>query len=47
MGILFVQIQIVDTSGEIMEMEVLSLVVGLIVQSAGHWQMNHNKKVSA
>ena len=42
MGTLFVHI--VGTSGATMEMEALCLVVGLIVQSAGQWQMKHNKK---
>lgn len=42
MGTLFVHI--VGTSGATMETEALCLVVGLIVQSAGQWQMKHNKK---
>lgn len=41
MGTLFVHI--VGTSGATMETEALCLVVGLIVQSAGQWQMKHNK----
>ena len=40
MGILFVHI--VATRGATMEMEALCMVVGLIVQSAGQWQIKHN-----
>ena len=44
MGTLFVHL--VDTSGATMETEALCLVVGLIVQSAGQWQMKHNENSS-
>jgi hypothetical protein len=44
MGTLFVHL--VGTSGATMETEALCLVVGLIVQSAGQWQMKHNKNSS-
>lgn len=42
MGTSFVRIA--GTCGATMETQALCLVVGLIVQSAGQWQMKHNKK---
>ena len=42
-GTLFVHI--VGMSGANTETEALYLVAGLIVQSAGQWQMKHNKNV--
>lgn len=42
MGTLLVHI--VGTSGATMETEALCLVVFLIAQSVGQWQMKHNKK---
>jgi hypothetical protein len=39
-------VHLVGTSGATMETEALCLVVGLIVQSAGQWQMKHNKNSS-
>ena len=45
MGTLFVHL--VGTSGATMETEALCMVVvGQIVQSAGQWQMKHNKNSS-